>query len=600
MKGRTRRRLKGRFENAKERAIKLYHEIKKKIGKSIKLEILTVVAIALVIATLLGILTVEIGQGAGVGRHYYNSYEENREEIQDYLARSVQEINGLDTLNIELNVDIDEVRNIMENYSGQEAVEQLGWLINGSIVLIEGDHSTREYYNIVNDQEGTMSTDHSGKLTQFYKKALEMSKTNNWDEEVLEAEVQKIIDIGQLIKNFKDDKIKEVLNRLQTGLDGQLVESQAYLINSRGQALYQDTFVQTIDITKAIQKAGERFDEERMTSIYPIIMNGEIGYLIHEGVLRGRMVEFYTDTAFVLGCLVGLISFVFLMFRFTSTKIRYIEYISYCLTEISKGNLHYKVEVVGEDELAQVATDIVHMEQEIRKQMEAQRQAEKVKNELITNVAHDLRTPLTSIIGYIGLLKEGKYEDEEERQKYTNIAYQKSEKLKVLIEDLFEYTKLHNQEAKLKLEPVSLTHLLNQLAEELMPLGEERGIMIHTHVHTENTKVTGDIQKLMRAFENLIGNAIKYSAENQGVHIHIAEDRDCVVVAIQNQCENMPEGDLNKLFDRFYRSDASRNSETGGSGLGLAIAKNIVMLHGGQIWAQSKDNIISFNMKLRK
>ncbi|MGL4738965.1 MAG: sensor histidine kinase, partial [Cellulosilyticaceae bacterium] len=277
-----------------------------------------------------------------------------------------------------------------------------------------------------------------------------------------------------------------------------------------------------------------------------------------------------------------------------------IEYISYCLTEISKGNLHYKVEVVGEDELAQVATDIAHMEREIRNQIEAQKQAEKVKNELITNVAHDLRTPLTSIIGYMGLLRDARYTDEEERAKYTEIAYQKAEKLKGLIEDLFEYTKLHNQEATLKMQPLSLTHLINQLAEELMPLGEERGIVIRTHIQTEQTRINGDVQKLMRAFENLIGNAIKYSVPCEEVHIYVLEANEHVIVSIQNKCEHMPEDDLSKLFDRFYRTDASRNSETGGSGLGLAIAKNIVMLHGGEIWAEAKDQVISFNMKLRR
>ncbi|MGL4344041.1 MAG: sensor histidine kinase [Cellulosilyticaceae bacterium] len=596
MKKKVRIKIKPRIEAFRVKVLQLYRDIKIKISKSIKLEIVTLVAIALVMATVLGVAMTQIGRSAGIGRHYYTSYEENRNMLQERLGRYVQEINNLSSGAVDIEINSDTIKQIIERPDKQQAVVELEDYISQVVDgFVSKNTALYERYS----SEYGESSNYSAKIAKMYDELKKLNDADRWTKEVVDQKVRGLFNFGKLLKETRQQAINEIIMSSKYELEGYVMQTQTYLVDSYGQAIYQDGFVQTINMVEAIGRAGEK-DDEQVTSVYPVIVNGEIGYFINESIIRGRMVEYYSETALVLGWVVGMITFVLLIFRFTRAKIRYIEYISYCLTEISKGNLYYKVEVVGEDELAQVATDIAHMESEIRHQIEAQKQAEKVKNELITNVAHDLRTPLTSIIGYMGLLKDEKYTSEEERQKYMEIAYQKSEKLKVLIEDLFEYTKLHNQETDLKLESVSLTHLLNQLAEELMPLAEEKNIRVCTHIHTENARVTGDVQKLMRAFENLIGNAIKYSIKGADVHIQVAEDGDHVIVAVQNQCEHVPEGDLNKLFDRFYRTDASRNSETGGSGLGLAIAKNIVTLHGGQIWVQAKDDLISFNIKLRK
>ncbi|MGL5675514.1 MAG: sensor histidine kinase, partial [Cellulosilyticaceae bacterium] len=263
-------------------------------------------------------------------------------------------------------------------------------------------------------------------------------------------------------------------------------------------------------------------------------------------------------------------------------------------------NLDYVVEIRGDDELAKLGRDMSYMEMQLKKQIEERMQAERTKNELVTNVAHDLRTPLTSIIGYMGLVKDGKYEDAEECKRYLDIAYSKSERLKVLIEDLFEYTKLSNRVIDLKREHISSTLLMNQLIEELRPQAEEKNIRMNIHALAGESGVYVDILKMARVFENLLENAIKYSKEDEVIQVIIQAKNGYVYTSVRNRCASTPEGDITKLFDRFYRTDTSRNSTTGGSGLGLAIAKNIVEMHDGKIWAQLDGDRISFNVKLKQ
>ena len=268
--------------------------------------------------------------------------------------------------------------------------------------------------------------------------------------------------------------------------------------------------------------------------------------------------------------------------------------------EISTGNLDYQIDIIGEDELAQVAKSITHMENELKYHMDAQMRVEKSKNELVTNVAHDLRTPLTSIIGYIGLVKTKGYHTEEEADKYLEIAYNKAEKLKVIIEDLFELTKLHQHGVQLNKASVSLSNLLNQLIEELMPLANEKQIEIETYIDTNNTSVWVDIGKMTRVFENLIENAIKYSPEGETIYVELKSVKDYVYIAVSNPTEIVSQEEIDKFFERFYRADKSRNSSAGGSGLGLAIAKNIVELHGGEIKASLNQDLICFKVTLAK
>lgn len=297
--------------------------------------------------------------------------------------------------------------------------------------------------------------------------------------------------------------------------------------------------------------------------------------------------------------ILGISGFIITFLLLTRKKMKYIEEISNGLLEISKGNLNYRVAKKGSDELAGLANYINYMASELNKKNEKERKTEKTKNELITNVSHDLRTPLTSIMGYIGLVKDKKYVDDAQMDEYMTIAYNKSEKLKILIDDLFEYTKLTNETITLNKEEVALNELLNQLTEELVPIFEENNLIVEREISKEKLIVNVDINKILRVFENLIMNAIKYSNKPSIVKVRLYKDKSDVIVSIENQGPQIPKEDLEKLFERLYRQDKSRTSSTGGSGLGLAIAKNIVLLHGGKIWAECEDENIRFFVKLK-
>ena len=320
-------------------------------------------------------------------------------------------------------------------------------------------------------------------------------------------------------------------------------------------------------------------------------------YIYNESTLQPFSYGEFTDIGNILAFIAATAIFIVIIFRMTRDKIAYIEYLTSCLGEISKGNLDYKIEVVGSDELARVARSITHMEDELKYQIEAQIKTEKSKNELVTNVAHDLRTPLTSIIGYIGLVKTKCYKSEQEADKYLDIAYNKSEKLKVIIEDLFELTKLHQGNITLKKSEVSLSNLLNQLVEELMPLASDKGIEIESYIDSHQTSVYVDATKMSRVFENLIENAIKYCEANEVIYIELKSTPNTIYVVVSNPTKEVSEEEIEKFFERFYRADQSRNS-AGGSGLGLAIAKNIVELHGGTIEAKLYQDLICFKVAL--
>ena len=375
--------------------------------------------------------------------------------------------------------------------------------------------------------------------------------------------------------------------------------SQTYLVESSGNVIYPKGIIESLNINKAIERAnnsGYSNNQDKFIGIYPVIIGEQVCYLYNESSLVPVSHREFSNIGNVLAIIASIAVFVVIIFRLTRDKIAYIEYLSSCLGQISKGNLDYEIEVVGNDELARVAQSITHMEDELKYQIDAKIATEKSKNELVTNVAHDLRTPLTSIIGYIGLVKMNTKSDDE-THKYLEIAFNKAEKLKMIIEDLFELTKLHQGSVVLKRENISLSNLLHQLIEELMPLAQDKNIEVESYIDTSHSTISVDVAKITRVFENLIENAIKYSSENETIYVELRGTADKVYIAVSNPSSQVSQEEINKYFERFYRADQSRTS-TGGSGLGLAIAKNIVELHGGTIEAKLHQDLLCFKVIL--
>ncbi|GAA0785416.1 sensor histidine kinase [Hathewaya limosa] len=429
-------------------------------------------------------------------------------------------------------------------------------------------------------------------------------------DDINDEEIRKIIQNSSSVENAIEEVKKyissDTLNNIRINeiLNRSLGNGNVYLTDLDGNIKFKgsNTFVDKINVYGFINKLYSSDNEEanQYYAFYPVKILNSNYYLMYDNSLHGTEVVFYTSESKFFASIVAFVVFIILFLLATKKKIQYIEYISKSLREISKGNLDYKVNIEGKDELAIVAYDINYMEEQIKDKIEKERRAEKTKNELITNVSHDLRTPLTSVMGYIGLVKEGRYENEKQREEYLNIAYNKAEKLKVLIEDLFAFTKMNNKGAQLNKNNIAINELIRQLIVELEPICEEKNIVIDDKMKKSNIMLEVDGDKISRVFENILSNAIKYSSPKEKIEINIEDDEKYCIVSISNKCYDISKDELDKLFNRFYRSDKSRNSSTGGSGLGLAIAKSIVEAHNGEIWASYEDDRIFFNVRLYK
>lgn len=224
-------------------------------------------------------------------------------------------------------------------------------------------------------------------------------------------------------------------------------------------------------------------------------------------------------------------------------------------------------------------------------------QAERRKDELVMYLAHDIRTPLTSVIGYLNLLEEEPDSLPEQRAKRVRIALDKAYRLETMMNEFFEITRYNSQQIALSKEPVDLYYLLVQLADEMTPLLAERGNRVVLKMD-EDLTVRGDAEKLARVFGNILKNAAAYSDPRTEIMVSAKRAEQEVIIRFQNRGEEIPAEKLEALFDKFYRLDQARSTGTGGTGLGLAIAREIVLLHGGSIHAFSADHTVTFMVRL--
>ena len=219
------------------------------------------------------------------------------------------------------------------------------------------------------------------------------------------------------------------------------------------------------------------------------------------------------------------------------------------------------------------------------------------KNDLIAYLAHDLKTPLTSVIGYLSLLDEAPDMPTEQRVKYTRITLDKAYRLEKMINEFFDITRYNLQQIAIQKEPVDLYYLLVQLTDELLPVLEKNGNTVSLRA-SEALTVPGDPDKLARVFGNVLKNAAAYSYPDTEIAITAEEQAGAVTIRFMNRGRTIPQNKLDSLFEKFYRLDEARTSGTGGAGLGLAIAKEIVTLHGGSISAESMNETVAFTVTL--
>mgnify|MGYP004587896407 FL=1 len=249
------------------------------------------------------------------------------------------------------------------------------------------------------------------------------------------------------------------------------------------------------------------------------------------------------------------------------------------------------------DELSDLEKKLNYLKRESLTNEKLARENEQKKDELIVYLAHDIKTPLTSMIGYLSILNEMDDMPKKQQEKYIKIALDKSYRLEELINELFDVARFNSEKIILEKEKLNLNLMLAQIIDDFYPTLSELNKKIELN-NEQQIMLVADPDKLGRVFNNLIKNAINYSAENSNIRINVRKNEYNIIVDIINEGRQIPKEKLDQIFEKFYRLDSSRISKTGGSGLGLAIAKDIIQLHGGQIKAISSEKETLFRVEL--
>lgn len=273
-------------------------------------------------------------------------------------------------------------------------------------------------------------------------------------------------------------------------------------------------------------------------------------------------------------------------FLFTKRYAAYFNEISSGINQLANGNFNSRIGIPSKDEFGDIARDINLASEKLQQALERGDFAETSKEQLVLNLAHDLRTPLTSVLGYLDFILQDDQLAAERIKHYTSIAFTKAQRLEKLIDELFEITRMNYGKLTIEKKPIDLSELLIQLNEELYPAFEKNNLTTRLNVMPHLT-VWGDGELLARVFENLLTNAIRYGNDGQFIDINCHKDAEEDVIQVINYGDCIPPEELPYVFDMFFTGDRARTHHEGSSGLGLSIAKNIVTQHQGTISAQS-------------
>lgn len=334
-----------------------------------------------------------------------------------------------------------------------------------------------------------------------------------------------------------------------------------------------------------VGRYGFRFSQTRKTLIISIVgliifFIAYLYFLAIGGYENNIIVSFFSTYPFKGSFMLMILPMIGILYSIRKSIEIYM--VTEKLKEINKGNLDYKIVEQGSPEIRELIKDIVQIKDGYKIAADEILKNEKMKTELISNVSHDLRTPLTSIINYVNILQD-KSLSEEEKNEYVQIIDQKSKKLKVLIDDLFEMSKINSGKMQLHKERIELMSLVHQVIGEYSYLYEDKHIEFVIESSKDEYMMDLDGKLMSRVVENIVINALKYSLENTRVFVQFAETDKYVSLAFKNVANYNMSFDNEDIFGRFVRGDKSRNSNVEGSGLGLAITKSIVDIHNGKV-----------------
>lgn len=292
--------------------------------------------------------------------------------------------------------------------------------------------------------------------------------------------------------------------------------------------------------------------------------------------------------------IIWVIGTLVLLYRLLKKVFGYIDEIGKATEDLVNKDVEY---IELPDELEEIQKRMNHLKRESEKNEKLAKENEEKKDELIVYLAHDIKTPLTSMIGYLSILDEIDDMPKKKQKNYISIALDKSYRLEDLINELFDVARFNSEKIVLEKEELNLNLMLEQIIDDFYPTLRELNKSIKLN-HNEPISINGDPDKLSRVFNNLIKNAISYSKEESEIVINLKKDNNNAIVEVINKGKQISKEKLSKIFEKFYRLDSARTSRTGGSGLGLAIAKDIVELHNGTIIAESNEEETTFRVTL--
>ena len=292
--------------------------------------------------------------------------------------------------------------------------------------------------------------------------------------------------------------------------------------------------------------------------------------------------------------IIWVIGTLVLLYRLLKKVFGYIDEIGKSTEDLVNKDVEY---IELPDELEEIQKRMNHLKRESEKNEKLAKENEEKKDELIVYLAHDIKTPLTSMIGYLSILDEIDDMPKKKQKNYISIALDKSYRLEDLINELFDVARFNSEKIVLEKEELNLNLMLEQIIDDFYPTLRELNKSIKLN-HNEPISINGDPDKLSRVFNNLIKNAISYSKEESEIVINLKKDNNNAIVEVINKGKQISKEKLSKIFEKFYRLDSARTSRTGGSGLGLAIAKDIIELHNGTIIAESNEEETTFRVTL--
>lgn len=268
-----------------------------------------------------------------------------------------------------------------------------------------------------------------------------------------------------------------------------------------------------------------------------------------------------------------------------------IHHLQVATKKITEGNLDFEMPAGGDDEIGELCTDFEEMRRRLKESAEEKVESERQNKELISNISHDLKTPIAAVKGYVEGLMDGVADTPEKQEKYIRTIYNKANDMDRLINELSFYSKIDTNRIPYTFEKINVNAYFADCIEELSIEMEEQDIELTYSNDVEgDIQVIADAEQIKRVINNIVGNSVKYIDKPRGrIHIRVKDVGDFVQVEIEDNGKGIASKDLPQIFDRFYRADVSRNSSKGGSGIGLSIVKKIIEDHGGQVWAASKE-----------